>query len=916
MAVVDMKEPRPSKAKNSPSVFPESAVIFEAIQQPTKSCKSSMKPAKFLAETGERKCVGSTAARDMKMIAICGPKVEGRLCVFMGVFVAAVSGAFPVAAGGAPLTTLYSFGVAANGSEPEGTLVVGGDGALYGTTAAGGVNGVGSIFRITTNGTFTSLYSFGQSREITNDVPLDGATLETGLVLASNGVLYGTTDYGGINNEGVAFSITTNVAFTNLCSFAIPSLGLNYNYVTLGVDGDFYGTSSLGGTNGAGAIFRMTPQGMQTPLVSFPSDSYPNDLTAGTYGDLYGTSWGPGEGSIFKISTNGEVTGLYSFSGSDGSHPWAKLTRGNDGALYGTTLQGGDSNQGVAFKITPNGDFSLLYSFTGGDDGSEILAPMVVGADGNLYGTSTQGGTNGQGGIYKLSTNGGTVTPFYSFPGGGGGAFPQGGLAAPPDGNLYGTTTHGGAYNNGMIFRITLEGVLTQLYSFGPEPAGVLPQGRLTLGNDGNYYGTAAYSAGSAGGGAFFEGRGYGGVFKVSPSGASSVLYSFTNGSDGGVPIAGLTLGTDGNFYGVTSQGGTSNYGTFIKINPTGSLTTLYSFTGTNDGANPDGDLAADGTGNFYGTAYNGGASGYGSVFITDANGALMPLYSFTGEADGANPFAGLILGGDGNFYGSTTYGAAENAGTIFKITPGGGLTTLHSFSGSDGAYPFASLTQGNDGDLYGTTVQGGAYNAGVIFKITTNGAFTLLNQMDGSAGGFPFGQLLQASDGNFYGTASLLGVSPDSYYPHPAEWNGDGTIFQITGEGVFSLVYAFGQALNPTVAPLDGINPYAGLVQGRGGKLYGTTYGGGSADAGSVFQITLPPPPAPIFQGVSNSGAMTTLTWSASWGAKYQLQYTENLDSTNWINLGPILTTTNTSITTTDSGGSAERFYRVYIPW
>jgi uncharacterized repeat protein (TIGR03803 family) len=198
-------------------------------------------------------------------------------------------------------------------------------------------------------------------------------------------------------------------------------------------------------------------------------------------------------------------------------------------------------------------------------------------------------------------------------------------------------------------------------------------------------------------------------------------IHSFGVHTNGQVPFAGLVQGSDGNFYGTTSEEGTnSDYGTVFKISAGGVLTSLYSFTGGNDGAQPIAGLIQASDGNFYGTTYNGGTDSSGTVFKITPAGVLTSLYSFTGGNDGGNPYAGLVQARDGNFYGTTLYNGTNQSGTIFKITASGVLTSLYSFTGgNDGGYPYAGLIQGSDGDLYGTAYSGGIGGRGVVFKFS-----------------------------------------------------------------------------------------------------------------------------------------------------------------------------------------------------
>jgi uncharacterized repeat protein (TIGR03803 family) len=358
-----------------------------------------------------------------------------------------------------------------------------------------------------------------------------------------------------------------------------------------------------------------------------------------------------------------------------------------------------------------------------------------------------------------------TFTTLFKF---GSGGNPEAGLVQGTDGNLYGTTFGYIGKENGVIFKITPSGTLTGLHG-GGEFAAALIQG-----TDGNFYGTM-FEGGSPGNGE---------VFKISPSGTFTTLYNFGFPPSGSFPRAALVEGTDGNFYGTTFYGGTNsclsggtNYGcgTIFKITPSGTLTTLYSFcsqSGCADGQGPRAALVQGSDGNFYGTTSAGanGAcdGGCGTVFKITPSGTLTTLHSFD-STDGANPEAALIRASDGNFYGTTYAGGAANnncaagsCGTIFKITPTGTLRTFHSFDSTDGANPIAALIQASDGNFYGTTGSGGANFRGTVFKITTSGTLTTLHGFDGTDGSIP-NALVQDTNGTFYGTTIFGGN--DNYH-------------------------------------------------------------------------------------------------------------------------------------------------------
>jgi uncharacterized repeat protein (TIGR03803 family) len=322
----------------------------------------------------------------------------------------------------------------------------------------------------------------------------------------------------------------------------------------------------------------------------------------------------------------------------------------------------------------------------------------------------------------------------------------------------------------------------------------------------------------------------WGDIVKITANGSVTELHQFS-GSDGSNPSAPLVQGSDGNFYGTTESGGANGDGTIFQMTPAGSLVTLHNFNLT-DGVAP-GALVQGADGNFYGTASYGGANGYGTIFKITSAGAFTLLYSFS-NSDGSYPFAGLVQGTDGNFHGTTPSGGAHSLyGTVFKMTPAGSLTTLHSFGRGDGYYPWG-LVLGADGNFYGTTFEGGAFGYensgsgfGTVFEITPAGTLTTLHNFAGSEGSYPAAAPIAASDGNFYGVA--VGCCSN-----------DQTIFEFAGQNLTTVYSASSYA-----------DPLAQIIQATDGSFYGTTQNAGNGDGGTFFQLatglspfvnTLPP--------------------------------------------------------------------------
>ena len=390
----------------------------------------------------------------------------------------------------------------------------------------------------------------------------------------------------------------------------------------------------------------------------------------------------------------------------------------------------------------------------------------------------------------------------------------------------------------------------TVLYTFTGGVDGAIPYFvRLIQDEGGNLYGTtwvggdlSACVNGSA--------TGCGVVFKVDPHGSDAVLYSFTDGADGGMPFGGLVRDPAGNLYGMASTGGDPNClfpgsggcGVAFKIDSTGNYNPFHTFEGA-DGNYPTAGLVLDGAGNLYGATYHGGdlscnqGEGCGVVFKFDPEGNETILYAFTGGAAGSGPVGDLLRDSQGNLYGAAG-GGTFNAGVVFRVDPNGNPTVLYSFTGgADGRYPNGALLRDSLGNLYGTANQGGNSNAGVVFKVDPNGNETVLYSFTGGTDGAnPYGGLVRDSQGNFYGT-TYAGGDQGSFCQGFC-----GVVFKLDTTGWETVLYAFtGQA--------DGDNPAASLFRDNQGNLYGTTqYGGdlgsqqgwcGGAGCGVVFKLS-----------------------------------------------------------------------------
>jgi len=328
-------------------------------------------------------------------------------------------------------------------------------------------------------------------------------------------------------------------------------------------------------------------------------------------GNIYGTAdfcgpYGDGDGVVYKLAPDGTEKVLHFFTGgTDGAQPDGAVTRLGNGDLIGTTTSGGANDSGTLFKITKKGKFKVLHAFTA-DDGSEARGNLHRDKSGNFYGTALFGGADGAGTVFKYGADG-TFTVLHTFTGGVDGAYPEHGVVADTAGNLYGVTAFGGAHDNGS-------------------------------------------------------------VFKIDTAGNFSTVYSFTGGADGGFLYGGMAIDSDGTLYGSTAGGGANSAGTVFKLTQDGKLTTLYDFTGGADGASPEGDMLLVGK-DLYSTASTGGDPTClcGVVYELTAKGRLKVLHTFTGT-DGSGYSAGLMLK-NGVFYSTVQYGALLQNGAVYSLT-------------------------------------------------------------------------------------------------------------------------------------------------------------------------------------------------------------------------------------------------------
>jgi len=729
---------------------------------------------------------------------------------------------------------VYTFRGGLYGLGPIGQMAFDNAGNLYGVASGGGTFGYGLVYKLTlgADGVWREMVIYNHETSLYE-------IMGGGVFFDKTGNLYSTTfswfapTYGSVfqlspTAEG-QWTKTTVHSFVGGLDGASPT-----SQLVVDDAGDIFGSAQGAGVAGDGLIFEFVPSGNGTwtenVLYNFKGgiDGFqPLFLLRDSSGALYGTTatggggrgctGSDGCGTFFKLvrGTNGQWTKrlLYAFSQANLAVGMYPIIYGfdNTGNVYGTTLEGGTQVRcydgcGTVFQfVRGSNDLwtkNLLWEFTGSEDGWAPSA-LALGLQGDAFVSASLGGDSGLSGtVIQLTASSDAPwkeTTIDAFPSTDGNT-PDAGLVRDPAGNLYGTTMDGGTYNKGAVFRMTPAGNgkwnEDVLFSFNDPAVNGDGPSALIMDAVGNLYGTT-FQGGFPQAGTAYE---------LLPSGhgayVEKVLYTFAGGKDGLYPFSPLILDAAGNLYGATEVGGDRNLGTVYELSPgpNGQWTesVIHSFTGEpDDGSMPTAGLVMDSAGNLYGTSTQGGSGscrrgdgvqvGCGAVFeLSPRTGGGWTgniLYSFTGTAgDGQNPNSPLVIDAGGNLYG-TTPETTPNHGTIFKLSPSGSSwseSILYTFGGGvDGADPAGGLILDGAGNLYGTTVRGGkttcaTYGCGTVFRLT----------------------------------------------PKPGGvWN-KVTLYNFTGiQG-------------------DGNAPAAPLIFDNAGNLLGTTFGGGSANQGAVFQI------------------------------------------------------------------------------
>ncbi len=756
-------------------------------------------------------------------------------------------------------------------------------------------------------------------------------TLGPGLSLSSSGVLSGTPTQTG--------TYSSTITASNGVS---PSASIGF-FVYVEQAPTFTSTTPPGGRMGTAYTFSCTASGYPAATFSVSSGSLPPGLTLSASGLLSGTPTQAGTftgtlqalnavsfaNQAFSITiqsapvpptiTNGPppATGIinlpYGFTYKGTGNPtWALgsgslppgLTLSSSGVISGTPTQLGIFTGSVtatngfapaatqAFSIlisaNPISSYTILHNFKDGSVANDAYNPEelpLYASDGNLYLPVQWGGAYSEGALVKVTPQG-ITTLFHSF----GAPAPDGNdpcsaLIQGPDGNFYGTTYYGGSTGNGCVFKITPQGVLTILHNFKDGSVtndGVNPSTPLCQGSDGNFYGE------TIAGGASLSGA----IFKMTPQGVVTTFHSFYDGSvahDGMYPEGNLVQGSDGNFYGTTREGGSAGFGTVFKVTPQGAVTLLHNFgdgTVANDGKTITCPLLLAADGNFYGTTEVGGSAADGTVFKMTPQGAVTILHSFSDGSvfdDGVEGLtSGLIQGPDGNFYSVTASGGSANGGTIFRMTPQGVVTILHHFGdGStthDGLHPNAGMVQGANGMVYGTALNGGSAGQGAFFAMKLGNAPSILSANTASFTAGHAGSFTVVAAGSPAPTFSASGL------PSWASLNAATGVISGTPPDVS------GAPFTVTLTASNGISP--------------------SATQTLILNVLLA---APVIASEPpfTSGTANTVSWNSVAGAnQYEVQASTDPNFGTWITSGWISATAYTFNSFTVG---STYFYRVH---
>ena len=667
----------------------------------------------------------------------------------------------------------------------------------------------------------------------------------------------------------------------------VPSGNENLGYSTTslmeGPDGNFYGTTKYitvlqGLVYGPGTIFKMTPEGLLTTLVQFANTSGDTRGSSGTLneigidGKFYGMTndgGAGGFGTVFKVSRTGEFTTVAEFTGTSGVRKGKSpvvVFQAPDRNFYGATSAGGLLDAGTIFRMTPGGSLTTLVDFTGTTGVRPGRAPtvLILGSDGNLYGSTRSGGANDKGTVFKLTLSG-EFTPMVEFTGTSGnrrGNSPNSLLESDP-GVICGTTATGGNGNLGSLFRLTFSGDWTTVVEFNGTN-GANPEFPLVKDSTGCIYGLTQ------------EGgeHGAGSIYRIPSAGGFQTIHSFPGSANpfaSTIPKGPLLMGRDGELFGTISLdfNSTGPFGTVYEVTPNGEYTVLHVFRGdisvnSTDGVDPS-NLVQGSDGLLYGSTSSGGRVGQipasGIIFRVGIDVRTFETLVGFGiprlPLSPANPHAGVIVGSDGRLYGTSMAGGVNALGTVFSMSAAGEMKVLHSFNGNlygngDGYRPVAGLVQGSDLGLYGVTSfeigRFGDTHVPAVFRISTAGVMSWRRNLS---------VLQQFYEYEEVGAALVKGKGSDGALYGPA-YSGRIMTVNSTGDVINS------PASGPFPALASELSPHGGLLEiSTGGNplFIGTSSRGGLNGDGAIYEFSPGDGTCEIKASLNDSGKIVSTT-------------------------------------------------------
>jgi uncharacterized repeat protein (TIGR03803 family) len=683
---------------------------------------------------------------------------------------------------GLEYVTLRHFGSGqADGELPIGGVTEGSDGALYGTTYWGGTAGAGTIFRVSRDGNgYAVLLNFGGTNS-------PGRNPQGRLILGTDGFFYGTTANGGTNNSGTLFRLTrSGTSMLVLHHFGAGGDGRTpTDGVVEGPGAMLYGVTTRGGAGDGGTIYKINSDGRGYAVIhqfepSISDGFRPWSGLAGSPGGatLFGTTRGggmAGAGVIFRLElTNDSFALLHSFGQNKNEErfPEGGLMLGSGGFLVGTTREGNSGKAGTVFRLRQDGTgYEILHGFDASCREGTRPEVGVVETGGGLYGITSQGGNSGRGTLFRLQNTGTNYLDFYAF--GAGGNDGRATYSRVIEGNddlLYGTCSRGGNQDEGIIYKVRKDGSDYRILHHFDFGAGMEPFGSVIESADGMLYGTTRHGGASD----------CGTIFRLQKDGGGFMsLRSFTTNSGAGAyPLDGVIEGTDGKLYGRTVSGGNRDASAIFRVARDGagySLIHSFDFALPQDSMAPSPLIEAR-DGQIYGTTAGEGTSKTGSIFRLNKDGSgFQTLHEFANSAsDGKQPQGGLVEASDGLLYGAASEGGQFANGVIYRIEKAGSnYSVIHHFSAAanEGAFPTSGLVEGPDGSLYGTTQLGSFFDLGSVFRLNRDGTqFKTIREFRDSSinGWFPYNGLAKLRDGTLAGTTLMGGAF------------GNGTVFRL----------------------------------------------------------------------------------------------------------------------------------------